>query len=100
MSRNKSNVRYLLTSSILGMELYGSFQKTNCGRASTNGSLHRIRQLTITLHVVLITRKPQRGSSKETSTKNGNPKVRSFGFMGSVRPVPNFYPILPDDVKL
>jgi hypothetical protein len=82
------------------MEPYASFQKTNCGRASTNGSPHRIRQLTITLHVVLITRKLQRGSSKETFTRNGNPKVRSFGFMGSVRPFPIFYLILPDDVVL
>jgi hypothetical protein len=80
------------------MEPYASFQKINCGRASTNGSPHRILQLTITSRVVLITRKWQRGSSKEGFTRNGNPKVRSFGSMASVRPVPIFYPLLPDDI--
>jgi len=82
------------------MEPYESFQKTDCGRASTNGSPHRIHQLTITLLVVLITRKLQRGSSKVPFTRDGNPKVRSFGFMGSVRPIPIFYPIFPGDVML
>ena len=77
-----------------------TFQNANCGRASTNGSPHRIRQLTIILRVVLITRKMQRGSSKEIITRNGNQKVPSCGFTESVRPVPLFYPILPDDVSI
>ena len=80
----------------IGLEPYASFQKTDCGRASTNGSPHPIRQLTITLRVILITRKLQRGSSKETFTRNGNQEVLSFGFTESVRPVPIFYPILND----
>ena len=80
----------------IGLEPYGSFQKTNCGRASTNGSPHQIRQLTITLRVILITRKSQCGSSKETYTRNGNQEHLSFGFTESVRPVPIFYPILND----
>ena len=51
---------------------YTSFQKTNCGRASTDGSPHRIRQLTITLPVILITKNPQHGSLEEAVTRNGN----------------------------
>ena len=81
----------------VGYEPYASFQKTNCGRASTNGSPRQIRQLTITLRVVLMISKWQRGSSKERFTRIGNPKVLYFGFMESVRLVPVFYPILPDD---
>src|SRR6266849_6354114 len=97
-SHETSRTFVLLTSSILAIEPYPSFQKTNCGRASTNGSPHRIRQLTITSRVVLITRKLQHGSSKETFTRNGNQRVRSCGSTESVRPVPIFYPIFPDDV--
>ena len=82
------------------MEPYASFQKTNCWIASTNGSPHRIRQLTITLRVLPITRRLQSGSSKETSTGNGNQKVLSCGFTENVRPVPIFYPILPVDVLI
>ena len=82
------------------MEPYALFQKTNCEITSTNGSPHRIRQLTITLRVILITRKLQRGSSKETFTRNGNPKVRSFGFMESVRSVTIFYLIHPNNAIL
>jgi hypothetical protein len=52
------------------------------------------------LRVVPITKNPQRGSSKETFTRNGNQKVPSCGFTESVRPVPIFYPILPDDVLI
>jgi hypothetical protein len=90
----------MVASSILSMEPYVSFQKSKCERASTNGSPHRIRRLTIILRVVLITRKLQRGSSKEVFTTNGNPMVHSFGFMESVRPCPIFYPIVPDNVIL
>jgi hypothetical protein len=50
--------------------------------------------------VGLITRKLQRGSSKETFTRNGNQKVHCCGFMESVRPVPILYSILPDDVLM
>ena len=84
----------------ISYEPYAPFQITNCGRASTNGSPHRIRQLTTILRVVLMISKWQLGSSKERFTRNGNPKVRSFGFMESVRLVPVFYPILPDDVLM
>jgi hypothetical protein len=84
----------------IGYRAYPSFQNTNCGIASTNGSPHRIHQQTITSRVVLITRKPQRGFSKGTFTRNGNQKVPSCGFTESVRRVPIFYPILPDDVLI
>jgi hypothetical protein len=79
-------------------EPYASFQKTNCGRASTDGSPHRIRQLTITLPVIPITRKLRHGSSRETFTRNGNQMDHSFGSMESVRPVLIFHSIPPDDV--
>jgi hypothetical protein len=49
----------------------------------------------LTLRVVLITRKLQYGSSKETSTRNGNQKVRSSGFTESVHPVPISMPYSP-----
>ena len=91
------NVRHLITSSILAMGPYASFQKTNCEITSTNGSPHKIHQLTIMLHVAPITRKPQPGSSKETFTRNGNQKDPSSGSTESVRPVPTFYSILPDN---
>ena len=90
----KSDVRHLLTSPILAMKPYTSPQKTSCGRMSTSGSSHQIHQLTITLCVVLMKRNFQRGSSKETFTRSGNPKVRSFGSTESVRPVPVFHPRL------
>jgi hypothetical protein len=39
------------------IEPYTSLQKTNYGRTSTDGSPHWIHQPTITLRVVLVTRK-------------------------------------------
>ena len=36
---------------------YASFKGTICEREFTNGSLHRIRRQTTTLHVILVTRK-------------------------------------------
>ena len=81
------------TSSALTIEAYTSFQKTNYGRASSDGSPHRIRQLTITLPVVLITKNQQLGSSKERFTTNGSQKDPCFGFMESVRPFPIFHTI-------
>ena len=70
------------------MELYTSFQKTGCGKTFTNGSLHRIRQLTITLPVILTTRKQQPGSLKAAFFGNGNRHLLFFGFTGNVRPLP------------
>ena len=86
-----------LTSSALTEESYTSLQEASCGTASTNGSPHRIRRLIIILPVILITRKPQHGSSRETFTRNGNPKDRSFGFTESVCLVPVLHPIPLDD---
>ena len=74
-----------------------SFQKTNYGRTSTNGSPHWIHPLTIISPVILITRKAQHGSSRETFTGSGNQRVPSFGFTESVRSVPIFHPMPPDD---
>jgi hypothetical protein len=68
-------------------ESYKSFQKTNCGRKSTNGSPHRIRRRTITLRVVLIARKQQPGFFKEASFRSGNPQVHFFGSTENVCPV-------------
>ena len=68
-------------------ESYKSFQKTNCGRQSTNGSPHRIRRRTITLRVVLITRKQQPGFLKGASFRSGNPQVHFFGSTENVCPV-------------
>jgi hypothetical protein len=69
-------------------------QKINRGRTSTDGSPHRIRQLTITLRVVLITRKQQLGSFKVEFSRNGNHQDRFFGSTGNVRPVPPLTHIL------
>ena len=68
-------------------EFYESFQKTNCGRKSTNGSPHRIRRRTITWRVVLIARKQQLGFFKEASFRSGNPQVHFFGSTENVCPV-------------
>ena len=68
-------------------ESYESFQKTNCGRKSTNGSPHRIRRRTITWRVVLIARKQQLGFFKEASFRSGNPQVHFFGSTENVCPV-------------
>jgi hypothetical protein len=88
---------YHLTSSALTEELYSSFQKSNCARASTTGSPRRIRRLIIILPVKLIIGNPQCGSSRETFTRNGNQKDPSFGSTESVRPVLIFHPIPPHD---
>ena len=81
---------------VLAMDFYTSFQKTDRGRTSTNGSPHRIRRLIITLRVILITRKPQRGSFKATFSANGNQQARYFGSMGNVRSLPLLtgYPLM------
>jgi hypothetical protein len=68
-------------------ESYKLFQKTNCGRESTNGSPHRIRRRTITLRVVLIARKQQPGFLKGASFRSGNPQVHFFGSTENVCPV-------------
>ena len=90
-----SNVRHL-TSSVLTMRPYMSFQKNNCGRTSTNGFPHRIRQLTITLPVIPITRKMRLGSFKAVFSANGNQQARSSGFTGNVRFLPSLtgYPLM------
>ena len=63
-----------------------SFQGINCGKTFTNGYPHRIHPRITTLHVVLITKEQQPGSSEEPSSRNGCPQVRFFGFMVNVRP--------------
>jgi hypothetical protein len=49
----------------------------------------RIRQLTITSHAILITRKPQTGSSKGAFSGNGNQKVLLSGLTENVRYPPS-----------
>ena len=76
---------------VLTMEPYMSYtslQKTNCGRTSTNGSPHRIHQLTITLRVIPITRRRQPGSFEAAFSGNGNQQLRCFGFMENVSTLP------------
>jgi hypothetical protein len=77
---------------------YTSFQKTSCGRTSTNGSPHQIRRLIITLRAVLITRRWQPGSFKAAFSGNGNQQARFFGFMGNVRTVPLLTRLPSDDI--
>jgi hypothetical protein len=62
-----------LISSVLTMEPYDpSFQGTNYGRTFIDGSLHRTPRRTITLHVVLITKRQQPGFSKAASFRTGS----------------------------
>ena len=65
---------------------YSSFQGTNYGTALTNGSAHRTpRRITIS-HVVLITRKLQRGSFKVGYIGSGRQLAHFFGCMENVCP--------------
>src|SRR6267154_2329498 len=81
----KSDVCYLI-SPVLTMLSYSSFQGTNYGKPLTNGSLHRTPRRTTILHVVLITRKLQRGSFRAGSIRSGRQLARSFGSMENVCP--------------
>ena len=62
-----------------------SLQGINCGKTFTNGYPHQIRLRIITSHVALITKEQRPGSSKGASSRNGCPRVRSFGFTVNVR---------------
>ena len=73
---------------ILTMESHTSLKKTNYGRISTDGFPHRIHQLTITLRVILITRRQQHGSFKAEFSGNGIQQARCFGFTGNVSTLP------------
>jgi archaellum component FlaC len=70
-----------------GQEPNPFFQKTNCGRTFTNGSLRRTPRRTTTSHVVLITRNPQPGFFKAASFRTGNQLDRSYGSTENVRPI-------------
>ena len=96
--RRRSSQTFVVSSLGLISTDYTSFQKINCGKTSTNGSPHRIRQLIIISPVKLITRKLQHGSSTETFTRNGNQKDHSFGSTESVRLVLIFHLIPPNGV--
>jgi len=61
-----------------------SLQGINCARTFTNGCPHRINLRIITSHVVLITKEQRPGSPKEAYSRNGCPRVRSFGFTVNV----------------
>ena len=78
------------------LDLTRSFQGNNYERTFTNGSPHRTHQRTITLHVLLITRKLQTGSSKVEYIRNGCQRVHFSGSMENVRPVslPSRYPLM------
>src|SRR6266852_9468440 len=47
--RCRPSETFVVSTHQLYLDPYASIQRTNCGRASTNGSPHRIRQLTLTL---------------------------------------------------
>src|SRR6266403_6169682 len=82
----KSNVCHLILS-VLTMEPYASFQGSNREKAFTAGSHHLTPRRTITLHVVLITRKRQDGCLKVASFRSGNQQVPFFGSTENVCPV-------------
>jgi hypothetical protein len=65
-----------------------SFQGNNYERAFTNGFPHRTHQKTITLHVVLITRRQQTGFSKAKYTRNGSQQIHFSGSTENVRSIP------------
>ena len=69
----------------IGVQTQTSSQGTNYGRNFANGSLHRIRLLIRTLHMVPIASKQRTGFSKEVSSPSGNPMVRFCGYTENVR---------------
>jgi hypothetical protein len=66
---------------------YALLQGSNCEKAFTNGSPHRIPQQIITSHVIPITRKQRRGFFKAASFRNGSQQDHFFGFTENVGPV-------------
>jgi hypothetical protein len=70
------------------MEPYDpSFQGTNYGRTFIDGSLHRTPRRTITLDVVLITKRQQPGFSKAVSFRTGSQQDHYFGSTENVCPI-------------
>ena len=69
----------------IGAQTQASSQGTNYDRTFLDGSFHRIRLLTTTLHAVPIASKEPSGFSKEVSSPNGNPMVHFCGSTENVR---------------
>jgi hypothetical protein len=67
------------------MEAQPPLQGTSYDRTFSDGSLRPIRPPITTLLVVLTIREQQSGFSKEVSSRNGKPLVRSCGFTENVR---------------
>ena len=76
---------------------YASLQGSNCEKAFTNGSPHRIPQQIITSHVIPITRKPRLGFSRAASFRSGSQQDHFFGSMENVCPVlfPTWFALIP-----
>ena len=66
---------------------YASLQGSNCEKAFTNGSPHRIPQQIITSHVIPTARQSHLGFSKAASFRSGSQQDHFFGFMENVCPV-------------
>ena len=79
-------VKRLSFSFISATESHPYFKAPNCAKAFTDGSPHRIPQLTITSHALLITKKRLLGSFKAASFRTGSQRDHFFGFMENVRP--------------
>ena len=69
----------------IGVQTQASSQRINYDRVFANGSLHRIRLRTTTLHVVPIASKERIGFLKGVSSPNGNPMGRFCGSTENVR---------------
>ena len=67
------------------LQSQSSAQGINYDKTFANGSLHRTRLLTTTLHAVLIASKQRSGFSKEVFSPNGNLMARSCGSTENVR---------------
>ena len=83
----------------MGVQTQASSQGINYDRTFADGSLHRIRLLTTTLHVVPIASKKQGGFLKGVSSPNGNPMVLSCGSTENVRS-PYIFSALAADIHL
>jgi len=58
--------------------------RTNCGRASRNGSLRQTHLRTTILRVQLVTNAQQPGSFKGTPFESGRQRAHYFGYMENV----------------
>ena len=90
-----SSLNLITESSVLIMESYPSFQGTNFGRASENGSPHRTLRRTTTSHVVPIRRSRRPGFLKAVYFRSGSQQDRFFGFTENVCHVSKFLTRFP-----